>query len=594
MTRIGRISSASLVFFLYAELCVTPPASCQTISPTDPNIVAAANELNSIMPQGVREQTISVGVFDGATNTFSFQLDEEYPPGLPDFKKSVNGGPVKPHPVAVINSFNVKYQFKVINHPLAMPIFTLELPNEQGQMVEQTATADTSGQMASIVFHPYSTAAQHLTIYYSGGVTGSMLAPRLAPELGAFVVPYLLLTIIYEPPGGGSSAAYETTSTAGTTVSWDFVRSGGFVQTVDSGALFDALSKAAAGGQLFATMFGFPATAAALGQIQGALSTLHTTVEFEKTTTTTTQTTGQSGSSGWSLSLTDSYLTQAHKYPGQGDVFLVLENVLFAYLVVQNKVILSPVCYTDVRAQTISQIQASLPASIVDKYQALDFLLNPNLPVPPASFTAPPGPVLGPPGVIKQRLPRLQYFGTGYCETQATRIITLKRSDIQSEGTSESTSETVLTQVTGLVASIENTPGQFYTTTYASSNQQWTGTETAASMTLSCPDEPTAVYVHIYFDRVFGTFLALKANPAPAATQIAGVLTDRNNQPLANKQLSLTFNDRRYFIFTDSVGAYQLHAESLPVGAASLAVDDTLIHFTYHGVPVPNFKVTAH
>jgi hypothetical protein len=217
------------------------------VADVDPNIAAAATKLNTLTPQAVPKQTIVVGSYDGSIGKLGSSLRQVYPSGLPGYKQSAQGGPAQPYSEADINSYNVTYQIHLSKVPAGFKL-TLSTPNAQGTMVDVPATLDNTARLASISFHPYSGAIQLLKAY-DGNVEKSVLyiVPLLRPQLGAFVVPHLLLAIVYEPPGSRSDASYSTTSTLGTTFSWDFVRSSGVIQAADSSTFLSTISQVASG-----------------------------------------------------------------------------------------------------------------------------------------------------------------------------------------------------------------------------------------------------------------------------------------------------------------------------------------------------------
>jgi len=95
-----RISPQLTVLVAFFSIFGMP--SVLSFAQDDPLITAAANQLNSLIPEPVAQQTIPVGTYDGSNNQFNFSLEEGYPNNVPDFKKSENGGPYKPEHIAEI------------------------------------------------------------------------------------------------------------------------------------------------------------------------------------------------------------------------------------------------------------------------------------------------------------------------------------------------------------------------------------------------------------------------------------------------------------------------------------------------------------
>src|SRR5687768_8567075 len=185
-------------------------------APADPNITAAALRINSFTPQAVPQQTIRIGTYDAATEEFTWLIEEGYPSHVPAHKRAENGGPYQPDHLAEINSFNVTYEFEIKNRPAGFRL-ALRTPDANGNMVEKEATL--SGSFARVSFNPYSFAEQVVTIR-----SGPLLRinPVLKPQLGSFVVPQLLLAIVYEPPGAIGYGSFGQRNTASTSISWGF------------------------------------------------------------------------------------------------------------------------------------------------------------------------------------------------------------------------------------------------------------------------------------------------------------------------------------------------------------------------------------
>lgn len=468
---------------------------------TDPNIAAAATKLNGITSQAIPQQSILVGTYDGASNVFSSGLPTQYLSGLPGYKQSNQGGPAQPFHIADINSYNVTYQVQLRNAPTNIRLSLV--PAAQQDAAGIPATFNSNKTLASISFHPSSGAIQLLWVYVDNiPKNGLEIAPVLRPQLGAFVVPYLLLAIVYEPPGSQSSASYSTTSTVGTMFSWDFVRSSGLSQTTDTATFLDTIGQIASGaGAVLPGPYGTAATG-----FGTAVSVINQLQPNTQSTFSTSESTTQSGSTSWTVVQTSSYNTGAHQYPGQGDVFVVMKDVLFAYATVNNRVILAPVKYSVILLDTISQLQADMPANEVAKYQSLDLMLNPNS----ASVATRPNSTSPQvrPAIFS---PRLSSLGAWECPTEASQQYSIAREQLSSAGLSRSTTQTWMTQVTGMIASILGGDGtQSTSITYASSAQTRQGQGQAALITLSCPEFKPAdnVMVDLYFDNLFGTFLS--------------------------------------------------------------------------------------
>ncbi|MBU6433151.1 MAG: hypothetical protein KJS98_07530, partial [Nitrospirae bacterium] len=108
----------------------------------------AAERLNTILPPPMLQQTIVIGTYDAATQTFTWILPEGYLPGTPEYKKAENGGPVHPQHFAFINSYNIRYRFNVINAPPSFRL-TLRVADARGRPVDVVAVLDNTGASVS-------------------------------------------------------------------------------------------------------------------------------------------------------------------------------------------------------------------------------------------------------------------------------------------------------------------------------------------------------------------------------------------------------------------------------------------------------------
>src|SRR5439155_19119780 len=156
-----------------------------------------------------------------------------------------------------------------------------------------------------------------------------------------------------------------------TVVSWDFARTSGLVETETTGGMYDmfgqamglgagvilgkasdkamleALKAAAEGDAAAAKSAGTVSqNAAGAVPILAAVNIIMSLEEQSTVTTTTTQTTGTTTTQGISISVSAGFTTKLHRYPGGGDVFVVLHDVLYAYLAHDGKVYLAPIAYS--------------------------------------------------------------------------------------------------------------------------------------------------------------------------------------------------------------------------------------------------------
>jgi hypothetical protein len=518
--------------------------------PGKPLIQSAVQQINSVAPPAMPQQTIRIGAYNGATKQFAFTLPDYYPPELPPAKRQDEGGPVAPQHVPDINSVNVTYEILVANPPADLRI-TLVTPAPNGQ--KTTLTATVSGGKATIPFSPRVIGLQNLFIHGASHDTGVVLTPRLRPQLGAFSVPYLLAAIVYEPPGKGSSADYSQTSTSNTVVSWSHAQGSGLVETEDPEAFINLANKAVAAG---------------LDKLSPGTGTVWTTVANLREQTTVTKTTSTSvstdGSSGVSFAVTVGFTTNTHQYPGAGDLYVVLQDVLFVYLAQGNKIVLSPMAYSGVNYMIAAELKQRLPAAVADKFVAL----NPHSGnVQLASRTLTLGVPRGGGGTRLEAFAPVPQIA---CKNNGAQHVSASREEFQSSGTSQTTSETEVYHVSGLMASIMGGGDRMETTSYTTAKTQGTSQTQSTQIVISCAGDQE-FWVKVYLDNLFRTLYTLRGAPLSNTAAVAGTAQQDNGQPAANQLMRLDVGGETYAAYTDASGNF-----SFPVapsrGNATLTV----------------------
>jgi len=546
---------------------------------SNPFITAAADKINTIAPQAVPQQTIHVGTFNGATNDFSWWLPAYCPVSNPN-KCEDRGGPIPLKRYATIDSFSVKYEFSVVNRPPNFQL-TLRVPDATGNLVDKVATWNPTGTLAVVTFNAYSVAPQTVIIRHSGGETRLPITPRLAEQLGAFVVPHMLISIVYEPPGEHSSASYSRTSTAGTVVSWNFTRTSGVWETVDQDQMRDLFVKIVSGSLSFVP--GADKAASALNTINELLG--HTDVETMRTNTRAV-----SGSKGWYFSVTEEFGTNnqdAYKYPGQGDRFVILRDVLFVYLVTGGRAYLAPVAFSKpVRGLGAYELKSYVPPALADRFFALDPLMGGRV-----SWVGQPRLML--PGAFGTRAPRFTYFGTYACELSGPNRIAFCRKEFSSTGRAETYSETVVEKATGLQALVGAGATNVHGYSSSSSIEQVTGDEEVASITLWCgpSDGSSGFEVDAYFDSIYRTFLSVRGPSLGSTAVVAGSVADSQGRPAARQKVTLTIAQRRYNVFSDGQGNFAFRFTSIAHGPGSLVVGSTAVPLSYAGAPIEDLRL---
>jgi hypothetical protein len=561
----------------------------------DPSpLVSAAAQLNAVAPQAVPAQTIALGTYDGATGEMSWTIPLVYPANLPDSKKSENGGPVHPHPVAPINSFDVTYQIGLANPPAGLQVLLLQ-PDEHGVPKEIPGQVDAAAHVARIAFHPCTAAMQKLVFRSAAGDVTPTLFPHLQEQLGAFVVPWLLVTIVYEPPGAQSTATYLASSTAGTTVSWSFARTSGLVDVENPDEMRDTMLQLASAGVGGAGELGGAGEHGGGGIGPGALgAAIDVLQKVEKTTevTTTTQTTQAEGEAhGTSFTVSAFFDTSEHRYPGQGDRFVILKNILYVYLVKDGRVHLAPMDFEGPpHGWTLAEMQQNLPPEFVQRFASLDPMLTGHPPKPGDEGAG----TISKPSFLpfhKAAAPRFRHMARWACERSGGDGMTVKQSDLSSTTISETRSETELTQTSGLMASIDGDTNPLWGVTYSSERQQYQQDDVAGTIRLQCGPDEQPFDVDVWLDTVFHTLVCVPAEPVDMQSHVTGTVGDEQGIPRARERVALRLGGTTYMAMTDASGTFRFPFRNLPQGAGALLVGRQAWSISYQGQPISGLRL---
>jgi hypothetical protein len=320
---------------------------------------------------------------------------------------------------------------------------------------------------------------------------------------------------------------------------------------------------------------------------------LHQIEGYTDIETTTTTTTGVSNSKGWYFSVTALFGTSsqdAYKYPGQGDIFIILRDVLFVYYGKGGTVYLAPVAHrkpvTTVRASELKTTLPHLPPRLADKMLALD----------PLTLTRAqsPGVLRGDPRLAGkgQQIAfglsprRFKYFNSYEC--QPFRIgFSLNEVRLSNTGTTETTTETTVEKVGGLAVAIWGlSHDNVLAYSYSSSTELVIGDEQETAVELRCA-ENDRFEVHAYFDTTFRTILTVPGLPLlpPSDAAIEG-------RAMARRPVTLELGGKRYTVYTDDNGNFAFHFKNMPRGSGLLRVGNSVTPITYTGTPLKGLRVT--
>ena len=583
-----------------------PPLASQ--NSYDPN--AWANWVNNCAPaQAVQQQTIGLGTFEAAAPPYQGIFWN--PLLVPCVLTGPTGGFDRqckfPPPAVQINSYNVQYEIAIRDNPGNSGLqIVLTVPTLHGSK-DYPGSLDPTGTLATVAFHPDTIGTQVLK-FMRGGVklASYQINTTLQPQLGAFVVPYLPVAVIYQPPGSGSTAKYTTGQSIGTTLCWGASTTSGVIRTEDASAFFlnktDLVKGIADAATAAGGIPGVPAYVGAIGSVLNGLDSLHHT----QTTTTNSETQGQTLCKGAEISISVGHETET----AHGDLYLLLKDALFAYVVVLKDpasgltvptngvptVIVTLVYSVPAPAVYMEDLQRDYPAAVVEQFHALDLQLNPGLlqRLTSSQTGSVSSGVRG--GKSRLRLKPLTTVSPQYCSTDSTAIVMWDDAFYTSSDVSLATTTTVTTNVTGYLAAIYGQAGQSTQSVTLSTDQSnWKKYNQGSEISLLCPEIYPPYrewWMDIYLDTVFGTLLAVPGQKYESTNpEFAGTASDQNGTPMRHSMVVLKIGGKTYRVLSDANGKFAFRTPSLPKGQGALVVGNRTFPITYNGTPLTNLSL---
>ena len=610
-------------------------------SPPPPTTATAsqwADWLNGYGPQAVAEETIVLGTFNGMTPPYPNRMiwSSDLPrkgvsPACQHSPSQGGGGLVLTNesaPVVKINSFNERYRINldsnvnIANLRVVLTVPTLNGSEDYPGVIEELAPPVPKNKLGgsgilksrpviSIAFHPRTFRPQILKFLNSSGAVLDCykIIPYLQPQLGAFVVPYIPVAIIYQPPGClvatasnpcpqggtacGSTAQWIKNSKIGTTLSVGTKSTSGSLQTQSSSDYFNDVSAFFQVAQVAASFIpGGQAAASAFGYISQAMGSIEKLYNVQQDTTTT-HTQGKTASKGWSIELGSGYGT----VPCGSDVFVFLRDVLFVYTVVlkdpfsgmvsktgESTVILAPMKWNGPIALPASNLPNVLPADIVEQFRALNLKMNPSLLTQKLSA-----------GVQAQsfRLRRLmKYPGSNAewpnCPTEIPGFVSASVEQFTAEDISQETTTTTVINVSGFIASMSGKAGTTtQSMTYSSNVSIRQSVSQDSGLTLNCPEYPPPAYamkVDVYYDTLFGTLLGVPGPLLSGPPQVGGMAP-------SSSPVVLNIGGRTYRVMSDASGNFAFRSRSIPTGSGTLVVGNKTFPITHTGAPLTSLDL---
>lgn len=567
-----------------------------------PLVTQAAQQLNQLTPPAMPLQVVRLGVFDGTTNQMIWALPaydaatgavasaasgttsggvggRVKPPSPASGAPSNEPTPaVSPMRLAVINSMQVRYEIELRNITGNL-VARMATPGKNGTITVGAVISQIPGKAktATIAFTPFTNGEQALQIQHGAVSTAHRIKPHLQEQLGAFIVPHLLLSIVYEPPGQHSTAQYTAENSRTVLFSWDWARQNAIIEEKTSDLLktLKAIEKA---GPIVGKLTGHPGIGEAAGSAAGVIQGLmagETTVESEGTTS------GQS--TGSTITIKAGFATDptdAYRYPGQGDRFVVLNDVLWVYAVSNGRVHLAPVAYGTLNAPLAAELTQKIPADLADAYLRLDPLLHPGALKAAGARSS----LFG---------PRFEYMETWQCETAGADIYEFYQAELSAAraGTVKTTTKT--SKPPELIAGFTGAAEQSTTVTYTALVATTQSSAVAATISTWCDDSEGEFLVDLYLDRVFRSLMPVRGESLPAMVMLSGVVTGDSNQPLPRRKVRLQLGDRTYAAVSDAQGQFAFRLDAAGRGAGTLMVDRARVPVTIGDAPVTNFVVKA-
>jgi hypothetical protein len=587
----------SLVLLLVLSLLLAAGGVCFADEPSPlqqayGNIKGIEATANDLFPAPYGE--VTVGTFDAATGIWdglaSAEVEYSPAPGKPERTRII-------YPVADVNAVLVGLVFRVTNREGE---FSVRINNGAAHKAPAGAGSVTVrvGRATSVKW----------TVSCRGKTYSDTVKIARPPQIGAgaFTIPALPITIIYDPPQDRrrlNLASYSQAASLGTTASASFSSdtsttkgvSSEFETTMDFrgklSGLADGIGKIKS-----------PYAAAISGGLKLFASGMGSV--------SSTQTNGRIEVKDHQLVVKESRgeqtETSSHLGPGMGDTYVLLRNARLIWLCNEGQISLALLGWDSEQTVLAKTLRDDL-----DGYaQAAGRRAAPaavRSTAPSMSPTPRPGPKL-PGGLGPRPVPRY-VSKSGLDEDTIRALVSLDPFIAGGPGVTPPSSRFVRTDqydingahktvtTTYEIASTGATTGTDYQTWVDDYNAGWLSaigigpSETkkvkstfmqSASKAVAQGFQATAqvdLYaeadefysVTVYYDTVFGSF-AFRQAPTSGDSVVTGVATGADGQPASNQMVTLTADGKRFTAFTDATGRYVFHASEIPNGAGTLSI----------------------
>ncbi len=535
-----------------------------------------------------------VGTFDAATGRFTWDPATHdtirpivYYPN-PNGQRGISGP--RTYDAVSVNAVRVGLVFDVINTKAAsMTLDVLTPPTSAGIPLFQIRKRDVTVLTADVG------TAWRVRFTVTGGKTSyrsDTIVIKRPPVIGAgaFVVPALPVTVIYEPPQFGrdtNRAVYTTTRSIGTTITMSFSRESSnttagtphFAGVVDLiGQMRTAATGLSALGSIPSPAAPYlQAAAAALSAVAGALGSAQAQVN-------TGSTVARDSTLQVMASRKDRYGTNAALGPGRGDLVVFKRAVKLVWLANGGPPVL---------AVLDASHEEVISVGFLRSYATTGW--NGLSPVTVRALLAlDPFVAAGPHALLP--LSRFDCNQFGNLGLNATaRGLAVSHTVVQSDRQATTSFTTRTEQDSpGLLSflSLGVTEAANYRTNVTQSISSSTAVSSSVTASVDLYIPATEYHsVDVCYDRIFGTFALEEATIGPEL--LAGFALDAAGRPLPGQFVKLLVAGKTFWARTDAQGRYAFRAANIKPGAGLLQMGKVSKAIQLTGTPLRNVELRA-
>ena len=541
-----------------------------------------AQEPNFPVPQPTA--TIAVGTFNAQTREFKYAV-KTYTErvGDPATQNPTKGGPLKPQietltggQALAVNVFDLKLRFDVTGQK---GTFTVNVPGHKSGTAPQ-------GQSSVVVDVGAATEVNFTLICDGNSFTPELplKIDRPAIAAGAMTIPAWPVAIVYAPPVDAqkkNTASLSNTDSIGATTTVSFTAGHskqapvnawdnpgfGTAEFQRAAPMSDAMKS------LGPLLKDIPIVSSALGVISGLLGSVSgtetqgTTVtnQHSQTVTNSTQDTVTTNPNGGG--------------PGSSDIMYFLKNARLCWFSTGGPVQLALLGWDQSEYVDVSMLKHQPGKPGLDQKTAQALLaLDP--------FVA---------GGPQANLPKSRFAYVDTIDVNGVMVLknisyTLSNTDLQQTADTIVDVENDSQGLLGFLGVMGLPDTQTLQTTMSQSSALQTTQTHSVSKQLQLNAGPQEFYsVEVYCDVVFGTF-AFRPIQTAASPIFSGIARGKSNEPLANTEVTLVSNGRRFVTMSDESGRFAFRASTIPAGVAQIMAGPTTANVQIPGSPISNLE----